>query len=99
MKRTGFRVVEQDNHNALEENRMDVAAVVAGSVMGFGNWLQGEMNRASLARIQRDSTNPQDLQDSHGACAGMNAREAEMMGKGELWCGAVGTLNPTTFSR
>lgn len=83
----------------LKKTEWMLLAVVAGSVMGFGNWLQGEMNRATLARIQRDSTNPQDLQDSHGACAGMSAREAEMMGKGELWCGAVGTLSPTTFSR
>ncbi|RAS23847.1 hypothetical protein [Paraburkholderia bryophila] len=83
----------------LKKTEWVLLAVVASLVMGFGNWLQGEMNRAALARIQRDSTSPQDLQDSHGACAGMSARETEMMGKGELWCGTVGTLSSTTFSR
>jgi hypothetical protein len=49
----------------------------------FGNWLQGEMNRASLERVQRET------QDTRGAWAGMTARDTEMMDKGELWCGAV----------
>ncbi|CAB3789001.1 hypothetical protein [Paraburkholderia fynbosensis] len=59
-------------------------AVVAGSIACFGGWLQSEMTRAALARMQRDTP------DAHGACAGMSARETEMMGKGELWCGTIG---------
>jgi hypothetical protein len=58
-------------------------AVVAGSIACFGGWLQSEMARAASARLQRD------MPDSHGACAGMSAREAEMRGKGELWCGTI----------
>ncbi|RKT21180.1 hypothetical protein B0G69_4556 [Paraburkholderia sp. RAU2J] len=59
-------------------------AVVAGSIACFGGWLQSEMTLAALARMQRDTP------DAHGACAGMSARETEMMGKGELWCGTIG---------
>lgn len=58
-------------------------AVVAGSIACFGGWLQSEMNRAALARTQRNTP------DSRGACSGMSARDAEMMNKGEFWCGAV----------
>ncbi|WGS53905.1 hypothetical protein LFL96_22980 [Paraburkholderia sp. D15] len=73
-------------------------ALVASSVLGFGGWLQGEMKRASLARMQRDLGSAQsapvfaatqDSPDAHSACAGMSAEDANMMGKGELWCGAV----------
>ncbi|WP_238812396.1 hypothetical protein [Paraburkholderia sp. SG-MS1] len=60
-------------------------AIVAGSIACFGGWLQSELARAALARMQRDTP------DMHGACAGMNARETEMRGKGELWCGAIGS--------
>ena len=59
--------------------------VMAGSIACFGSWLQSEMDRATLARIQRNTA------DSGGACADISAREAEMRYKGELWCGAVGT--------
>ncbi|WP_454828338.1 hypothetical protein [Paraburkholderia xenovorans] len=59
-------------------------AVAAGSIAGFGSWLQGEMNRAALARTQRET------QDMRGTCAGMSAQDARMMDKGELWCGTVG---------
>lgn len=66
-------------------------AVVAGSIACFGGWLQGEMTRASLARMQRD------MPDSRGACAGMSARDTEMMDKGELSCGAVGGRRPDSL--
>jgi hypothetical protein len=58
-------------------------AVVAGSIACFGGWLQGEMNRATLARSQRNTL------DAHGDCAGMTGQDAEMMIKGEFWCGSV----------
>jgi hypothetical protein len=67
--------------------------VVAGSIAGFGNWLQGEMNRASLARVQRQA------QDSRGVCAGMSARDAEMMDKGELWCGSIDPARADSLSK
>lgn len=60
------------------------AAVAAGSIAWFGGWLQGELNRAALARTQLET------QDMRGTCAGMSAQDARMMDKGELWCGAVG---------
>jgi hypothetical protein len=59
-------------------------AVAAGSIGCFGSWLQGEMNRAALARTERETP------DMRGTCAGMSAQEARMMDKGELWCGEVG---------
>jgi hypothetical protein len=59
-------------------------AVVAGSIACFGSWLQSEMDRAMLARIQRNAA------DSRGACANISASEAVMLYRGELWCGAVG---------
>lgn len=58
-------------------------AVMAGSIVCFGSWLESEMHRATLARIQRNAA------DSGGACADISATEAEMRYKGELWCGAV----------
>jgi hypothetical protein len=42
------------------------------------------MNRAALARTERETP------DMRGTCAGMSAQEAQMMDKGELWCGEVG---------
>ncbi|PRX33223.1 hypothetical protein B0G75_103451 [Paraburkholderia sp. BL18I3N2] len=59
-------------------------AVAAGSIACFGSWLQGEMNRAALARVERETP------DMRGTCAGMSAQDALMMDKGELWCGQVG---------
>ncbi|CAD6532304.1 hypothetical protein LMG28140_02612 [Paraburkholderia metrosideri] len=58
-------------------------AVVAGSIACFGSWLQGEINRAALARVQRDTP------DSRSYCTGMSVRDTQMMDKGELWCGTV----------
>lgn len=58
-------------------------AVVAGSIAWFGSWLQGEMSRAALARLQRDTL------DSHSYCSGMSLRDTQMMDKGVLWCGTV----------
>jgi hypothetical protein len=58
-------------------------AVAAGSIACFGGWLQGEMNRAALAR------SVQETPDMRGTCAGMSGEEARMMDKGELWCGEV----------
>lgn len=60
-------------------------AVMAGSIACFGSWLQSEMDRATLARIQRNAA------DSGGACADLSASEAAMRYKGKLWCGAVGS--------
>lgn len=79
----------------LKKTEWMLLALVAGSVLGFGGWLQGEMKRASLARMQRDlpsmhaSQVLQEPADSHGSCTGMSAEDANMMGKGEMWCGAV----------
>jgi len=70
-----------------------LVVVVAGSIACFGSWLQGEMNRASLARVQRAA------QDSRGACAGMSARDAEMMDRGELWCGTVDPAHADSLSK
>ncbi|ASW03054.1 hypothetical protein [Paraburkholderia aromaticivorans] len=59
-------------------------AVAAGSIACFGSWLQGEMDRAAVARTQRD------MPDMRGTCAGMSTQDAQMMDKGALWCGTVG---------
>jgi hypothetical protein len=88
--RAAGRVVDVPNKKQtmrLRKTEWMGVAVVAGSIACFGGWLQSEMTRASLARMQRDS------RDSHGACGGMSAREAEMRGKGELWCGAIGSAH------
>ncbi|MGF6573146.1 hypothetical protein ABH945_005267 [Paraburkholderia sp. GAS333] len=58
-------------------------AVVAGSIACFGSWLQGEMSRAALARLQRDTP------DSHSYCAGMSVQDTQTMDKGEMWCGTI----------
>lgn len=58
-------------------------AVVAGSIACFGSWLQGEMSRAALARVQRETP------DSHSYCAGMSLQDTQMMDQGELWCGTI----------
>jgi hypothetical protein len=68
----------------LSKNEWMGVAVMAGSIACFGSWLQSEMDRATLARIQRNAA------DSGGACAHISTSEAEMLYKGELWCGAVG---------
>lgn len=68
-------------------------AIVVGSVACFGNWLQAEMNRASLARMQRAQP------DMRGTCAGMNARDADMMDKGALWCGTVDPARADSLNR
>jgi hypothetical protein len=81
------RVADEPNKKQtmrLRKTEWMGVAVVAGSIACFGGWLQSEMTRAAFARTQRDAP------DSHGACAGMSARDAEMLGKGELWCGAIG---------
>ena len=86
VRRAG-RVVDRPNNEQtmrLSKTEWMGVAVVAGSIACFSGWLQSEMNRAALARIQRDTP------DSPGACADMSARDAEMLGKGELWCGAIG---------
>ena len=65
-------------------------AVIAGSITCFGGWLQSEMQRAALARINRNTA------ESPGVCADMTIRDAEMWGKGALWCGAIsGTISGT----
>jgi hypothetical protein len=58
-------------------------AVVAGSIACFGGWLQGEMSRAALARVQRETP------DSHGYCTALSVQDTQMMDKGELWCGTI----------
>ncbi|ACD20286.1 conserved hypothetical protein [Paraburkholderia phytofirmans PsJN] len=58
-------------------------AVAAGSIACFGSWLQGEMKRAALMRVERETP------DMRGTCAGMSAQDARMMDKGALWCGEV----------
>ena len=81
------RVTDQPNKKPtmrLSKTEWIGVAVVAGSIACFGSWLQSEMTRASLARIQRD------MPDAPGACADMSVRDAEMRVKGELWCGAIG---------
>lgn len=67
-------------------------AVMAVSIACFGGWLESEMHRATLARIQRNPS------VSPGACAGMSIRDAEMFGKGALWCGAIGPDQPHSAS-
>lgn len=83
----GSRTVEQsDTKQTMRLSRTEWmwVAVAAGSIACFGTWLQSEMNRAALARIERET------QDMRGTCAGMSAQDAQMMDKGELWCGEVG---------
>jgi hypothetical protein len=86
VRRAGRVVDELNNEQTMRLSKTEWmgVAVMAGSIACFGGWLQGEMNRATLARIQRDTL------DSPGACGDMSARDAEMLGKGELWCGAIG---------
>ena len=67
-------------------------AVMAGSIACFGGWLESEMHRATLARIQRHPS------DSPGACTGMSIRDAEMLGKGAFWCGEIGPASPHSAS-
>lgn len=67
-------------------------AVVAGSIACFGNWLQGEMSRAALARVQRETL------DSHSYCTGMSVQDTQMMDKGELWCGTVDAAHANSLS-
>lgn len=61
-------------------------AVVAGSIAGFGGWLQVEINRATFARMQRDTL---DAHDPRSDCATLSGQDTEMLSKGELWCGAI----------
>lgn len=68
-------------------------AVAAGSIACFGSWLQGEMNRTALARAERAT------QDMRGTCSGMSAHEAQMMAKGELWCGEVGAARTESLGK
>ncbi|WP_144148525.1 hypothetical protein [Paraburkholderia sp. BCC1884] len=58
-------------------------ALVGALVAGFGSWLQGEMNRATFARTQRETL------DQRGACSGMTLQESQTMDKGALWCGVI----------
>ena len=81
-----FRVVdESDTKHTMRLSKTEwmCVAIAAGSIACFGDWLQGEMNRAALARSQRETP------DMRGTCAGMSAQDALMMDKGALWCGTV----------
>jgi hypothetical protein len=67
----------------LNRNEWMGVAVVAGSIACFGNWLQSELSRAAVARMQRNTL------DLHSYCTGMSLHDTNMMDKGELWCGTV----------
>jgi hypothetical protein len=71
-------------------------AVVAGSIACFGGWLQVEINRATFARMQRDTL---DAHDPRGDCGGMSGQDTEMLSKGELWCGAVIPGRPNALGK
>ncbi|CAH2781644.1 MAG: hypothetical protein CPDRYMAC_1711 [uncultured Paraburkholderia sp.] len=75
----------------LKKTEWMLIAVMGGSIAGFGNWLQSEMNRAAIARSQR---NTEDAPDSHAFCSGMSTRESQMMDKGALWCGSIDVSTP-----
>lgn len=59
-------------------------AVAVMSVVGFGNWLQREMDRAARSRNQRVVS---DVQDSRNNCSdAVNRRSGQ---QDTIWCGAV----------
>ncbi|CAG4892447.1 hypothetical protein [Paraburkholderia gardini] len=59
-------------------------AVAVISVVGFGNWLQREMDRAARSRNQRVAS---DMTDSRNHCGdALNRRSAQ---QDTIWCGAV----------
>jgi hypothetical protein len=75
----------------LKKTEWMLIAVMAGSIVGFGGWLQSEMQRAATARSQRST---EDTTDSHAFCSGMSTRDSQMMDKGALWCGSVDVSAP-----
>ncbi|CAG4891335.1 hypothetical protein [Paraburkholderia saeva] len=60
-------------------------AVAVMSVVGFGGWLQREMDRAARARSQRVVS---DVEDSRNNCSdAVNRRSGQ---QDTMWCGTVG---------
>jgi hypothetical protein len=90
---TAERPAKTNNYTMrLNRNEWMGVAVVAGSIACFGSWLQGELSRAALARVQRNTL------DSHSYCTGMSLHDTNMMDKGELWCGTVDTAHAYSHS-
>ncbi len=59
-------------------------AVAVVSIVGFGNWLQREMDRAARARSQRVVS---DVQESRNNCSdAVNSRSGQ---QDTMWCGTV----------
>lgn len=86
------RVIDESDQKQimrLSKTEWIWVGVAVASIACFGNWLQAEMNRAALDRSQRETQG--ETQDMRGTCAGMSAHDTQMMDKGELWCGTIGS--------
>lgn len=87
----GARIKNETMH--FRKTEWMLIAVAVGSIACFGNWLQGEMSRASRTRSQPEE------QDVRGSCAGMSRRDVQMMDKGALWCGTVDPMRADSLGK